>query len=139
MIFHHKSESGIEPDENRTRNLLFWSQTLFHCATDPQLFYGNLPLFNTTNETTPPPRPSLAASSLERALVRFSSTSYPPNGVNLDSPISLSLFPGNHPILLFLFSFPGNLYTRTYMVLINSTFLWVSNFKASGVFYCCKA
>ncbi len=26
---------GIEPDVNRTRNLLIWSQTRYHCATDP--------------------------------------------------------------------------------------------------------
>ncbi len=25
----------IEPDVNRTRNLLIWSQTRYHCATDP--------------------------------------------------------------------------------------------------------
>ena len=28
---------GIEPDVNRTRNLLIWSQTRYHCATDPML------------------------------------------------------------------------------------------------------
>jgi hypothetical protein len=27
----------IEPDVNRTRNLLIWSQTRYHCATDPTL------------------------------------------------------------------------------------------------------
>ena len=26
---------GLEPDVNRTRNLLIWSQTRYHCATDP--------------------------------------------------------------------------------------------------------
>ena len=26
---------GNEPDVNRTRNLLIWSQTRYHCATDP--------------------------------------------------------------------------------------------------------
>ena len=26
---------GFEPDVNRTRNLLIWSQTRYHCATDP--------------------------------------------------------------------------------------------------------
>ncbi|KAL1082344.1 hypothetical protein V6Z11_D09G127300 [Gossypium hirsutum] len=25
----------FEPDVNRTRNLLIWSQTRYHCATDP--------------------------------------------------------------------------------------------------------
>ncbi|KAA0038919.1 mitotic checkpoint protein BUB3.3 isoform X2 [Cucumis melo var. makuwa] len=30
-----KKEVGIEPDVNRTRNLLIWSQTRYHCATDP--------------------------------------------------------------------------------------------------------
>jgi hypothetical protein len=34
-----KNESGLvrgfEPDVNRTRNLLIWSQTRYHCATDP--------------------------------------------------------------------------------------------------------
>ena len=29
-------EEGIEPDVNRTRNLLIWSQTRYHCATDPR-------------------------------------------------------------------------------------------------------
>jgi hypothetical protein len=28
---------GIEPDVNRTRNLLIWSQTRYHCATDPEV------------------------------------------------------------------------------------------------------
>ena len=28
-------DRGIEPDVNRTRNLLIWSQTRYHCATDP--------------------------------------------------------------------------------------------------------
>ena len=28
-------KKGIEPDVNRTRNLLIWSQTRYHCATDP--------------------------------------------------------------------------------------------------------
>ena len=28
-------KEGIEPDVNRTRNLLIWSQTRYHCATDP--------------------------------------------------------------------------------------------------------
>ncbi|KAK4397378.1 hypothetical protein Sango_1574400 [Sesamum angolense] len=28
-------QRGIEPDVNRTRNLLIWSQTRYHCATDP--------------------------------------------------------------------------------------------------------
>ena len=27
-----------EPDVNRTRNLLIWSQTRYHCATDPFLY-----------------------------------------------------------------------------------------------------
>ncbi len=27
----------FEPDVNRTRNLLIWSQTRYHCATDPRL------------------------------------------------------------------------------------------------------
>ena len=27
--------TGFEPDVNRTRNLLIWSQTRYHCATDP--------------------------------------------------------------------------------------------------------
>ena len=26
----------FEPDVNRTRNLLIWSQTRYHCATDPR-------------------------------------------------------------------------------------------------------
>nr|PNR45144.1 hypothetical protein PHYPA_014915 [Physcomitrium patens] len=26
---------AVEPDVNRTRNLLIWSQTRYHCATDP--------------------------------------------------------------------------------------------------------
>ncbi|PIM99155.1 hypothetical protein CDL12_28356 [Handroanthus impetiginosus] len=30
---------GIEPDVNRTRNLLIWSQTRYHCATDPVVAY----------------------------------------------------------------------------------------------------
>ena len=29
---------GNEPDVNRTRNLLIWSQTRYHCATDPTCF-----------------------------------------------------------------------------------------------------
>ncbi|QCE00414.1 hypothetical protein DEO72_LG7g1704 [Vigna unguiculata] len=33
-----KAEQGIEPDVNRTRNLLIWSQTRYHCATDPLLY-----------------------------------------------------------------------------------------------------
>lgn len=28
-------DRDIEPDVNRTRNLLIWSQTRYHCATDP--------------------------------------------------------------------------------------------------------
>ena len=28
-------DRGFEPDVNRTRNLLIWSQTRYHCATDP--------------------------------------------------------------------------------------------------------
>lgn len=28
-------KKGFEPDVNRTRNLLIWSQTRYHCATDP--------------------------------------------------------------------------------------------------------
>ena len=28
-------ERKSEPDVNRTRNLLIWSQTRYHCATDP--------------------------------------------------------------------------------------------------------
>ena len=28
-------QRGFEPDVNRTRNLLIWSQTRYHCATDP--------------------------------------------------------------------------------------------------------
>ncbi|CAL9219482.1 unnamed protein product, partial [Arabidopsis halleri] len=30
---------GFEPDVNRTRNLLIWSQTRYHCATDPVEVY----------------------------------------------------------------------------------------------------
>ena len=30
-----KMDPGFEPDVNRTRNLLIWSQTRYHCATDP--------------------------------------------------------------------------------------------------------
>jgi hypothetical protein len=30
-----RMDRGIEPDVNRTRNLLIWSQTRYHCATDP--------------------------------------------------------------------------------------------------------
>ncbi|KAJ0010095.1 hypothetical protein Pint_34480 [Pistacia integerrima] len=30
-----KKKEGFEPDVNRTRNLLIWSQTRYHCATDP--------------------------------------------------------------------------------------------------------
>ncbi|EFH60674.1 hypothetical protein ARALYDRAFT_896404 [Arabidopsis lyrata subsp. lyrata] len=30
---------GFEPDVNRTRNLLIWSQTRYHCATDPDEDY----------------------------------------------------------------------------------------------------
>ena len=30
-------DRGFEPDVNRTRNLLIWSQTRYHCATDPQV------------------------------------------------------------------------------------------------------
>ena len=30
-----QKKKGIEPDVNRTRNLLIWSQTRYHCATDP--------------------------------------------------------------------------------------------------------
>ena len=29
------SDRDFEPDMNRTRNLLIWSQTRYHCATDP--------------------------------------------------------------------------------------------------------
>jgi len=29
----------IEPDVNRTRNLLIWSQTRYHCATDPLMTF----------------------------------------------------------------------------------------------------
>ncbi|KAF1871365.1 hypothetical protein Lal_00020158 [Lupinus albus] len=34
------SELGIEPDVNRTRNLLIWSQTRYHYATDPLILYS---------------------------------------------------------------------------------------------------
>ncbi len=30
----------FEPDVNRTRNLLIWSQTRYHCATDPSPQHG---------------------------------------------------------------------------------------------------
>ena len=30
-------DRGFEPDVNRTRNLLIWSQTRYHCATDPMV------------------------------------------------------------------------------------------------------
>ena len=30
-------DRGFEPDVNRTRNLLIWSQTRYHCATDPAI------------------------------------------------------------------------------------------------------
>ena len=36
-VGEEKKEAGIEPDVNRTRNLLIWSQTRYHCATDPHL------------------------------------------------------------------------------------------------------
>ena len=29
----------FEPDVNRTRNLLIWSQTRYHCATDPDDYH----------------------------------------------------------------------------------------------------
>jgi hypothetical protein len=35
----------FEPDVNRTRNLLIWSQTRYHCATDPAYVYGASTLF----------------------------------------------------------------------------------------------
>ena len=34
----NKKYRGFEPDVNRTRNLLIWSQTRYHCATDPLEF-----------------------------------------------------------------------------------------------------
>ena len=34
-------DRGIEPDVNRTRNLLIWSQTRYHCATDPGCCNGS--------------------------------------------------------------------------------------------------
>jgi hypothetical protein len=33
-------DRGFEPDVNRTRNLLIWSQTRYHCATDPAVVAG---------------------------------------------------------------------------------------------------
>ena len=36
-----KNKVGIEPDVNRTRNLLIWSQTRYHCATDPLVISGH--------------------------------------------------------------------------------------------------
>ena len=38
QVFYKKIPDNIrdfEPDVNRTRNLLIWSQTRYHCATDP--------------------------------------------------------------------------------------------------------
>ena len=35
FIQEKKKKAGFEPDVNRTRNLLIWSQTRYHCATDP--------------------------------------------------------------------------------------------------------
>ena len=35
VFLERKKKWGIEPDVNRTRNLLIWSQTRYHCATDP--------------------------------------------------------------------------------------------------------
>ena len=32
-------DRDFEPDVNRTRNLLIWSQTRYHCATDPDVNY----------------------------------------------------------------------------------------------------
>ena len=30
-----RGKQKLEPDVNRTRNLLIWSQTRYHCTTDP--------------------------------------------------------------------------------------------------------
>lgn len=36
----------FEPDVNRTRNLLIWSQTRYHCATDPLMRWKWAYLYN---------------------------------------------------------------------------------------------
>ncbi|AES92606.1 hypothetical protein MTR_4g131890 [Medicago truncatula] len=42
-------KDGIEPDVNRTRNLLIWSQTRYHCATDPVVIhFGHTYIYNST-------------------------------------------------------------------------------------------
>ena len=114
---------------NRTRNLLIWSQTRYHCATDPLMIESSLlQIRSLTFESKAKllqrnPNPILhwlfhllwygvfvhflVSTILIPLLFSFSMFSCTCNGTQLDSAVTFSFFPGN-PSSSFLLILSGN-------------------------------